>query len=374
MADISIISRLISGLNRNVDLSSNTIVVGNVKVGGATNYLTFNVASVTDAKTITMPNANVDLGDISTNAGAISDHLSDSEDAHDASAISVLDTAENFTGSTVEAVLAELSDAIGAGSDDQTAAEVVYTQATPSDWTVADDSSVKATLDEVGSRLIAAEDHASSTSNPHSVDSSDIFPSGIVNSDIASDAAITTSKLADATVLAESVTFFTSTDISASEAETLSDGSNADSLHIHAKIVESMVAGEAFAANSSFFVRMALNGETAGRIYKADMNAGAAGSETNTIYVIGLAQNTTSSEIAAGASIPVVKLGEITLQSSDTAFGVTEIGLPVYLSDAGAFDINSQITFETNDAEVIVAIVKETGKMEIKQAQIMGIN
>jgi hypothetical protein len=62
MADISKLSRLIAGVQRQVDLASNTLVVGNTKIGGATNYLTFNVSAVTGEKTITMPNANVDLG------------------------------------------------------------------------------------------------------------------------------------------------------------------------------------------------------------------------------------------------------------------------------------------------------------------------
>lgn len=53
-----------------------------------------------------------------TLGGDISSHTGDATDAHDASAISVLDTAANFTGTEVEAVLAELQDnidAVGAG-------------------------------------------------------------------------------------------------------------------------------------------------------------------------------------------------------------------------------------------------------------------
>lgn len=45
----------------------------------------------------------------------ITAHLADTTDAHDASAISVLDTANNFTGTEVETVLDELFDAISAG-------------------------------------------------------------------------------------------------------------------------------------------------------------------------------------------------------------------------------------------------------------------
>jgi hypothetical protein len=141
-------------------------------------------------------------------------------------------------------------------------------------------------------------------------------------------------------------------------------------------VVENMSAGETFAANSSFLVRLAKVGDAgyaAGRVYKADRAAGAEGAETNTIYVIGLAQNKTGSAITAGNPIPVVKLGMATLQSSDTAFEASEVGLPVYLASAGAFDVYSQITFVTNDANVWCAQVKTTSTIEVKQAQIMGI-
>lgn len=50
-----------------------------------------------------------------TAMGALPDHLADTSDAHDASAISVLDTAAVFTATNVETALKELYDAIGAG-------------------------------------------------------------------------------------------------------------------------------------------------------------------------------------------------------------------------------------------------------------------
>lgn len=50
---------------------------------------------------------------------ALTDHLGDTADAHDASAVSVLDTENDFTGTDVEAVLHELFDAVaGAGNVD----------------------------------------------------------------------------------------------------------------------------------------------------------------------------------------------------------------------------------------------------------------
>ena len=59
--------------------------------------------------------ADIDHTGITGVGGDISSHTGDATDAHDASAISVLDTAANFTGTDVEAVLAELQDNIDAG-------------------------------------------------------------------------------------------------------------------------------------------------------------------------------------------------------------------------------------------------------------------
>lgn len=139
---------------------------------------------------------------------------------------------------------------------------------------------------------------------------------------------------------------------------------------------EAMVAGQSFAANTSFLVRMALNGETAGRVYKADKAAGGVGSETNTIYVVGLAQNRTGSTIAAGGSIPVVKWGAAVLQSSDAAFTASQDeGKPVYLGATGAFTLTAPSA--SNDAIVLVGSVRNVGgssAIEMSQRQIVGVN
>lgn len=50
-----------------------------------------------------------------TDEAALAAHLADTSDAHDASAISVADSGNNFTGTDVEAVLAEIFAAIGGG-------------------------------------------------------------------------------------------------------------------------------------------------------------------------------------------------------------------------------------------------------------------
>lgn len=64
-----------------------------------------------------------------TGAGS-SAHEADATDAHDASAISVLDTAANFTGTDVEAVLAELQDNIDGVSAGAAAGRQVLAPAT----------------------------------------------------------------------------------------------------------------------------------------------------------------------------------------------------------------------------------------------------
>lgn len=208
MADISIVARLVSGIVRNVDIASNTLVVNEVKVGGASGTLLtktildnlvtlqdgsdisaslhhhdgryyteteiggsgassgsdlvgddntysnftpaaatvkgalsgidtalataggtefaddeFRVTGSADAtkkialeadgittattRTITMPDANVDLGDIAQNASDLSDHESEASGAHAASAISNT-PAGNITATTVQAAIDEL--------------------------------------------------------------------------------------------------------------------------------------------------------------------------------------------------------------------------------------------------------------------------
>jgi hypothetical protein len=53
--------------------------------------------------------------DAEADAQALSDHLADAADAHDASAISVLDTGGDYTATDVEGVLAEIAGQLGGG-------------------------------------------------------------------------------------------------------------------------------------------------------------------------------------------------------------------------------------------------------------------
>lgn len=408
--------------------------------------------SESTVRTITMPDANIDLGDISTNASNISTNAGDIDDLEaalgsatglagmdytstnyvtvdttavaaisaldsqvktNADAISSLSSATYFKGAAT--AFADLNPAsvgdyfvvtsafstVNVGdhliakvaiSEDPTdlsdfaivdnteASDILRTSALG--VTVAQQSAMTAAegdIDDLEAALgsatgLAGMDYTST--NYVTVDTTAVAAISALDAQVKTNADAIGGKQAASANLDEADTFFGSTDISASEAETLTDGSNADSLHYHAKSEQLFTAGEEFAANSSFWVRWAINGETAGRVYKADKAAGAAGSETNTIYVIGLAQNRTGSAIAAGSSIPVVKLGLAVLQSSDSAFTASQDeGLPVYLGASGAYTLDDS-GFSSNDATVWCGNVSNVGGLstiDVKSAQIMGV-
>jgi hypothetical protein len=128
------------------------------------------------------------------------------------------------------------------------------------------------------------------------------------------------------------------------------------------------IAGESFAANTSFMVRYALTGQTAGRVYKADFDA----SSSNNFYVVGFVQPT--SAVSAGGSIDVIVHGLMTLAASDVAFAAGEIGQPVHLKATGAWDAVSQITYASGQASVSVGIVAEVNKIFVLPMNLQGIN
>jgi len=198
------------------------------------------------------------------------------------------------------------------------------------------------------------------------IDNARLAAGAVDNAKVAAGAAIETSKLADAAELAEAVTFFASTDISASEAETLTDASNADSLHKHAVIKRSFDAGEAMAADKLHLVRLAKSGETAGRIFKAEIDA----SSSDDFYVIGIAK-VGGSALTAGDPVDVTMLGEVELGSADTPFGAGDIGLPVFLTADGTFSVTAP---SNNDEAVVrVGMVLETNKILVQAVQVVSI-
>ena len=129
---------------------------------------------------------------------------------------------------------------------------------------------------------------------------------------------------------------------------------------------KSMTAGEAFGADVSFIVRMALNGETAGRIYKADYDT----TTTDKFIGIGIAKSVAG--VIAGAAINMVAMGTHTLGANDTAFGATDIGKPVFLTASGGFSI----TPPSGSLQAIykIGVVEDTNKIFVGNAQLTGIN
>ncbi len=85
------------------------------------------------------------------------------------------------------------------------------------------------------------------------------------------DGGITDAKVASGTALFEAITFFNATDISGAEAETLTDGSNADGLHKHRDLFETFTnnSGSSIAAGSL----VVLSQTVAGEIILADADA-----------------------------------------------------------------------------------------------------
>lgn len=128
-----------------------------------------------------------------------------------------------------------------------------------------------------------------------------------------------------------------------------------------------LVAGESFAADTSFLVRWAISGETAGRVYKADKDATSA----QHWAVIGLARSVAG--VSAGGSINVVMLGEASLGANDSAFSSGNVGLELFLGSAGAFILGASLANTTNEAQVCVGVVQTTAKIWVDFKQLRGI-
>lgn len=133
----------------------------------------------------------------------------------------------------------------------------------------------------------------------------------------------------------------------------------------HAPLAKrTMVAGESFAADTSFLVRMARTGETAGRVYKADYDA----SSNDNFYAIGIARSV--SAVSAGQNIDVVILGAHTLGTGDTAFAAGDVGKAVFLTASGAFSVTAPNS--VNQAVYRIGIVENTNLIFV-QPQLIGV-
>ncbi len=147
------------------------------------------------------------------------------------------------------------------------------------------------------------------------------------------------------------------------------DGSiqvNADDIAVNSSplVRRTLVAGESFAANTTWLVRFARTGETAGRVYRADIDA----SVNDNFYVIGIAFST--SAVVAGGNLTVIMLGEHALQTSDPAFAGADVGKAVFLAASGAFSVNPPTL--TNQAVVRVGIIQNTNRLWV-QPEVVGV-
>lgn len=128
-----------------------------------------------------------------------------------------------------------------------------------------------------------------------------------------------------------------------------------------------MVAGEAFAADVSFLVRMALTGETAGRVYKADKDASA----SNKYMAIGIAKSVAG--VSAGGNIQVTMLGEHDLGANDSAFASGDVGKELFVGTAGAIILGAALADTANEAAFCAGVVQTTTKIWVDFKQLRGI-
>lgn len=187
----------------------------------------------------------------------------------------------------------------------------------------------------------------------------------IVNADIAAGAGIAYAKLN----LANSIT---ASDLTTGVADQVTiTGGNGTALAVAQAplVARPLVAGESFAANTSFVVRWALTGETAGRVYKADKDA----SVSAKYMGIGIALS--GAGVTAGQNITVVMLGTATLGSSDTPFSASDVGKELFIGTSGAFILGSSLTNNTNEAAACIGTIQSTTQIWVGgMAQLRGIS
>lgn len=166
--------------------------------------------------------------------------------------------------------------------------------------------------------------------------------------------------------LDEADTFFGATDLTGAEAEQLSSGANADSLHTHGVMVKDMLANGSMTAQTTGAVRLAVNGETARRAVVAD-------NDTNVgenFYVIGLV--TPPGSISAGGAIKVTTQGTHLLGTSDTPFDAADIGKPVFLDADGALTLTAPNVPGSGLAVVRIGIIEDTDRVHV-DVQVVGV-
>jgi hypothetical protein len=222
--------------------------------------------------------------------------------------------------------------------------------------------------------------------NANAVTTIKILDANVTTAKIA-DANITTIKIADSNVTTAKINdaAVTEAKLAASVAgagltggagSPIAVGANADgSITVNADDVQVayspatrliLVAGEGLSANITYFVRWAVTGETAGRVYKADKDA----SSSDKFYAFGTVRS--GSAVSAGNSVTVNIAGTINLGSGDTNFASSDVGKAIYLTAAGAFSVTAPLT--ANEAVFRVGIVQDVSKIYLGQYQLNYIN
>jgi len=132
-------------------------------------------------------------------------------------------------------------------------------------------------------------------------------------------------------------------------------------------IINNLVAGQSFSANTSYLVRWGMHSlsETASDVYAADDGV----VSFDEFWAIGIALSPTA--VTSGDSIPVQSYGIFTLGSSDTPFSSSDVGNPVWLTTAGAFSTTAPTGVST--AAFKIGIVMSTTQIWV-DSQMMGTN
>lgn len=362
--------------------------------GDATKVLKFEVAAISTAttRTITMPDSDVDLGLIATaiqssekgsalgvatlDAGGkipveqLPNAVMTYEGTWDASTNTP--TLEDGTGDAGMVYLTTVGGTVDFGSGPITFAAGDWAVYSGTVWQKSTNSNAVVSVNGyVGAVVLDTDDIAEGATNLYFTTArartaavQDAITDGVTDIAPSQNAvfdALALKQDADP-ALDEAITFFENTDISGAEAEQLTDGSNADTLHTHSNLVKNAIAGEAFAA-ALFAVRYAKAadaGFVAGRVYKADIDA----SSADNFYAFGLVRP--ASSVAAAGAIQVVKSGEITA----TAHGFT-VGAPLFLDASGA--VTATAPTAANMAVVRVGMAIDANTIEV-QIQVMGVN
>lgn len=127
------------------------------------------------------------------------------------------------------------------------------------------------------------------------------------------------------------------------------------------------IAGESFTAGETKLVRFAVDGETRGRVYKADK---ANANLDQKFWVVAAVQPSVT--VVAGDSIDLYK--ELDLAAGETAFDDLDMGKPLYLTDAGSFKSWRTLNglFTVGDAAIKIGMIEDRRKLIIDSIQMMG--